>query len=167
MSLSIRDSLLDNQIGTASGVIDSTLLSNCCFRRYQFFTDYCELLSMYCIDLIRFDMPLDASHGLRRQCLVSFFSFPIRTDPLVNTLLSDASMPSASSILSTLSALSIDPSLDAATRPRPVDDEASRCCSSSCFYQLKILLSFLLPPIQPSFFVVLITLASYSYPYCS
>ena len=104
---------------------------------------------------------LDASthHGLRRWYLISFLCR--RIDPPTNILLIvDVTVDAALSIVASLSInsscqsiLSLD-----ATRSCP-DDEASRC-SSSCFYQLKTLLSFLLPPIQPSFFVVVLSFFS-------
>jgi len=85
--------------------------------------------------------------------IFSFLPIRIVSILLVNTLLS-----------STLSMLSCQLIRLDASNSRSRVDEAS-------FFLLllpaKILLAFLLPLIQPSFFVVLVTLASYPYSYCS
>jgi len=155
---------------TAPGATDSIIDLIIPLDSSQKTVSYCRCSILYIdLDLLPHGLWSGATrldtrtrHGLRR------YLFSIRIVPPVNTLLLALMLPSILSCRSMLLYQSTRlvnwsiPSLDA-TRSRPVD-EASRC-SSFAFYRLKTLLSFLLP-IQPSFFVVLVTLASYPYPCC-
>ena len=97
----------------------------------------------------RLAIQLDTCHGLRRRYLNCFpacgviFSSSIRIDPLVNAPLLD------SSTLLMLSALSIDPSLDMATRSSASSSSSMMRLLSFCFFcRLMCYYLLLLPPTQ-------------------